>query len=326
MAMKLTRRKCVAAIGTALLSRQLNAQQAPAPTIGILDSAAATAFKLSAFYEGLKVEGFSRNQNLTVEYHSADGDYARLPELAADLVNRRVTLISAFGTPAALAAKAATTEISIVFAVDANPIEIGLVANLDHPGANIIGVAGMGTGRERKRLELLHAAIPTAPVLGLLRNPQNSSQDAQINDALASAQKMDVQIKLVRAITGREFSNAFAELNQSRAGGLVIADDEFFLSASAELGALAVRQSIPAIFQGAAFASAGGLMSYGTRLAELYHQAGTYSGLILAGAAPADLPIYQSSGAEIIVNLRSARSLGIVIPQAIIDQATTLIR
>jgi putative tryptophan/tyrosine transport system substrate-binding protein len=221
MAMKLTRRNCVAAIGTALLSRQLNAQGAPTPTIGILDSAAATAFKLSAFYEGLKVEGFSRNQNLTVEYHSADGDYARLPQLAADLVNRQVTLISAFGTSAALAAKAATAKISIVFAVDANPIDIGLVASLDHPGANIIGVAGMGAGRERKRLELLHAA---------------------------------------------------------------------------------------------------------TRLAELYHQAGTYSGLILAGAAPADLPIYQSSGAEMIVNLRSAKSLGIVMPQAIIDQATTLIR
>lgn len=324
--MKLTRRKCVAAIGTALLSRRLNAQQPPKPTLGILDSAAATAFKLSAFYEGLKVEGFSRNQNLTVEYHSADGDYARLPELAADLVNRQVTLISAFGTSAALAAKAATTKISIVFAVDANPIEIGLVASLNHPGANIIGVAGMADGRERRRLELLHAALPTAPVLGLLLNPQNSSHDAQSNDAFALAQEIGVQIRLVRANTGREFGNAFAELSQSRAGGLVIADDEFFLSASAELGALAIRQSVPAIFQGAAFASAGGLMSYGTRLAELYHQAGTYSGLILAGAAPADLPIYQSSGAEMIVNLRSAKSLGIVMPQAIIDQATTLLR
>jgi putative tryptophan/tyrosine transport system substrate-binding protein len=295
MAMKLTRRKCVAAIGTALLSRRLNAQQAPKPTLGILDSATATAFKLSAFYEGLMVEGFSRNQNLTVEYHSADGDYARLPELAADLVNRQVTLISAFGTSAALAAKTATTKISIVFAVDANPIEIGLVASLNHPGANIIGVAGMGAGRERRRLELLHAALPTAPVLGLLLNPQNASHGAQSNDAFALAQVIGVQIRPVRANTGREFGNAFAELIQSHAGGLVIADDEFFLSASTELGALAIRQSIPAIFQGAAFASAGGLMSYGTRLAELYHQAGTYSGLILAGAAPADLPIYQTA-------------------------------
>jgi putative tryptophan/tyrosine transport system substrate-binding protein len=326
MAKRLTRRKCLAAIGTALLPQQLNAQSAPTPTIGVLDSAAATAFKLSAFYDGLNAEGFSRNQNLAVEYHSAEGDYRRLPELGADLGNRRVTLITALGTPAALAAKAATTKIPVVFAIDANPIEIGLVANLNRPGANMTGVAGMAAGREQKRLELLHAAAPTAPVLAVLVNPQNPNQDAQTNDALASAQKIGVQVRLVQANTARDFGSVFAELVQSQAGGLVIADDEFFLSASAELGSLAARQSIPAIFQGTAFAAAGGLLSYGTRLAELYHQAGTFSGLILAGAAPADLPIYQSSRTEMIVNLRSAKSLGIALPQAIIDQATTLIR
>ena len=309
-----------------MLPRHLHAQQAPAPIIGVLDSSAATALKLSVFYEGLKVEGFSRNQNVTVAYHSADGDYARLPELAADLVNRRVALIAALGSPAALAAKAATTKIPVVFAVNANPLELGLVASLDHPGANLTGVAGMAVGRERKRLELLYAVVPTTPVLGFLLNPSSANQDAQINDALASAQIMGVQIKIVRASTGRDFSNVFAELVQARAGGLVIADDEFFLSASAELGSVAARQGTPAIFQGAAFAAAGGLISYGTRFAELYHQAGAYSGLVLAGAAPADLPIYQSTAVEMIVNLRSAKSLGIALPQAIIDQATTLIR
>ena len=309
-----------------MLPRPLNAQQAPTPIIGVLDSAAATALKLSTFYEGLKVEGFSRNQNLTVEYHSAESDYARLPELAADLVNRRVTLITAFGSPAALAAKAATTKTPIVFAVSANPIEIGLVASLNHPGTNVTGVAGMAVGREQKRLELLHAAVPAAPVVGFLLNPQNSNRNAQINDALASAQKIGVQIELVRASTARDFSNVFAELAQSQAGGLVIANDEFFLSASADLGSSAARHSIPAIFQGTAFTAAGGLMSYGSRLTELYHQAGAYSGLVLAGAAPADLPIYQSTAVEMIVNLRSAKSLGIALPQAIVDQATTLIR
>ena len=309
-----------------MLPRLLNAQQAPTPIIGVLDSAAATALKLSTFYEGLKVEGFSRNQNLTVEYHSAESDYARLPELAADLVNRRVTLITAFGSPAALAAKAATTKTPIVFAVSANPIEIGLVASLNHPGTNVTGVAGMAVGREQKRLELLHAAVPAAPVVGFLLNPQNSNRNAQINDALASAQKIGVQIELVRASTARDFSNVFAELAQSQAGGLVIANDEFFLSASADLGSSAARHSIPAIFQGTAFTAAGGLMSYGSRLTELYHQAGAYSGLVLAGAAPADLPIYQSTAVEMIVNLRSAKSLGIALPQAIVDQATTLIR
>ena len=318
---------CIAALGAAMLPlRHLDAQQAPTPIIGVLDSSAATALKLSAFYEGLKVEGFSRNQNVTIAYHSADGDYARLPELAADLVNRRVALITALGNPAALAAKDATAKIPVVFAVNANPLEIGLVTSLSHPGANLTGVAGMAVERERKRLELLHVVIPSAPVLGFLLNPSNANKDAQINVALTSAQKMGVRVKIVRASTGRDFSNVFAELAQAQAGGLVIADDEFFLGASAELGSLAIRQGTPAVFQGAAFAAAGGLMSYGTKFAELYHQAGTYSGLVLAGAAPASLPIYHSTAVEMIVNLRSAKSLGVALPQAITDQATALIR
>jgi putative ABC transport system substrate-binding protein len=309
-----------------MTSRYAGAEQAPMPVIGALDSSAATTLKFSAFYEGLKVEGFTRNQNLAVEYHSAEGDYARLQKLAADLVNRRVSLITALGSPAALAAKAATSNIPVVFAIDTNPVAIGLVTNLNHPGGNIAGVAGMAVGREQKRLELLRAAVPSASVVGLLVNPQNPSQDAQINDALASAQKLDVQIKLVRASTEPEFSSVFIELAQSQAAGLVIADDEFFLGAGAELGSLAARHSMPAVFQAAAFAMAGGLVSYGTRLAELYHQAGAYSGLVLTGATPADLPIYQSTGTETIVSLRSAKSLGIVLPQEIIDHANTVIR
>jgi len=213
-----------------------------------------------------------------------------------------------------------------VFAVSANPIEIGLVASLNHPGTNVTGVTGMAAGREHKRLELLHAAVPTAALLGFLLNPQNSTRDAQINDVLASAQKLGAQIKITRARMGRDFATAFAELAQSQAGGLVIGDDEFFLSASADLGSLAAHHGIPAIFQGTSFTAAGGLMSYGCRLTELYHQVGAYSGLVLPGAAPAELPIYQSSAVEMIVNLRSAKSLGIGLPQAIVDQATTLIR
>jgi ABC-type uncharacterized transport system substrate-binding protein len=205
-------------------------------------------------------------------------------------------------------------------------IEVGLVVNLNHPGANITGVGGMAADREQKRLELLHAALPAAPQFGFLLNPQNLRQDMQVRDALASAQKLGVQAKLVRASTAGDIGNAFAELVQSRVGGLVIADDELFLTASAELGSLAVRYNIPAIFQGAAFTAAGGLMSYGSRFAELYHQAGAYSGMVLAGAAPAQLPIYQSTRVEMIANLRTAKSLGIVLPQSIIDQTTTLIR
>ena len=326
MTARFTRRLCVTVIGAAMLPQRSNAQQSPSPIIGLLDSSAPATLKLSAFYEGLKVEGFSRNQNVTVEYHSAESDYVRLPQLAVGLINRGVSLITAFGTPAALAAKGATTTIPIVFAVDANPVGIGLVTSLNHPGANITGVAGMAAGREQKRLELLHAAVPDAPIVGILLNPQNSQQDMQSKEALAVGQKLGVQVKLVRASTAGDFGNVFAELVQTRARGLVIADDELFLSASAELASLAVRHNIPAIFQGTAFTAAGGLMSYGSRFAELYHQAGAYSGMILAGAAPGDLPIYQSTRVEMIANLRTAKSLGIVLPQSIIDQSTTLIR
>jgi putative ABC transport system substrate-binding protein len=326
MTAQLTRRICLAAGAAAMLPSHPNAQQAALPILGVLDSSTATALKFSAFYEGLKLEGFSRNQNLTVEYHSAEGDYARLPTLAANLINRRVNLITALGSPAALAAKAATASIPIVFAVDANPVEIGLVTSLNHPGANSTGVASMAVAREQKRLDLLRAAISAASIFGFLVNPRNLSQDGPIEDLLASAQRSGAQIKLARASTGPELSNVFAELAQSQAEGLVIADDEFLLGASAELGSLAARHKLPAIFQGAAFAAAGGLMSYGMRLSELYHQAGAYSGLVLAGAAPAGLPVYQSTGVETIVNLRSAKSLGIVLPQAIIGHATTLIR
>jgi putative ABC transport system substrate-binding protein len=323
---QITRRICLAVGATAMLPSRPNAQQAALPILGILDSSRATALKFSAFYEGLKLEGFSRNQNLTVEYHSAEGEYARLPTLAAELVNRRVNLITALGSPAALAAKAASTSIPIVFAVDANPVEIGLITSLNHPGANSTGVASMAVAREQKRLELLRATVSAASAIGFLVNPRNLNQDRQIKDLLASAQQSGTQIKLTLASTVPELSNVFAELAQSQAGGLLIADDEFLLGASTELGSSAARHKLPAIFQGAAFAAAGGMISYGTRLTELYHQAGVFSGLVLAGAAPAGLPVYQSTGIETIVNLRSAKSLGIVLPQAIIDQATALIR
>jgi len=326
MTAQFTRRLWIAALGAAMAPRYASAEQTPTPIIGVLDSSAATALKFSAFYDGLKVEGFSRNQNLAIEYHSAEGDYGRLPKLAADLVTRRVSLITALGSPAALVAKAATASIPIVFAIDSNPTAIGLVASLNRPGANIAGVAGMAVARDQKRLELLRAVIPAASVFGFLINPQNPNQDAQIKDALAAAQESGVQIKLVRASTGPDLGNVFVQLAQSQAAGLVIADDEFFLGASGELGSLAARHSMPAVFQGAAFATAGGLLSYGSRLAELYHQAGAYSGLVLAGAVPAELPIYQVTRTETIVNLKSAKSLGIVLPQAIIDQANTVIR
>jgi putative ABC transport system substrate-binding protein len=200
-------------------------------------------------------------------------------------------------------------------------------AGFNHPGANLTGVTGMAAAREQKRLELLHEAIPTASRFGVLVNPQNSNADAQIHDVLtAGAEAIGVQIKVVRASNSHDFCTAFTELAQAQASGLVIADDKFFLSASAALGSLAARYRIPAIFEGTAFTAAGGLMSYGSRLTELYHQAGVWSGLILKGAAPAELGMYQFEGIDLIVNLRSTKSLGIDIPQGMIDRANALIK
>jgi putative ABC transport system substrate-binding protein len=261
-----------------------------------------------------------------VRYHSAEGDYARLSGLAAYLVGRQVSLISALGAPAALAAKGATTTIPIVVAVGPDAVSLGLVTTLDHTGANLTGATSVAAGRELKRLELLREVIPTARGFGVLVNPQNSNADVQIRAALTAAQVVGVQIKLIRASRSHDFDNAFAELAQAQASGLVVADDDFFLSASSAFGILAVRYRIPAIFEGAAFTAAGGLMSYGSKLTELYHQAGVWSGLILTGAAPAELSMYKSTGIDMIVNLRSAKSLGIDVPQGIIDRANTLIK
>jgi putative tryptophan/tyrosine transport system substrate-binding protein len=321
-----TRRLCIVLVGVTALPINVGAQQPSGPTIGILDSAPATPARLTAFYEGLKIEGFVRNQNIAVEYSSAQGDYAQLPALAADLVNRRVSFIAALGAPAALAAKAATTTIPIVFAIEPNPVTMGLVSGLNHPGANLAGAASMAVGRERKRLELLHESIPAATACALLVNPNNSNADAQIKDVLAAAQDRGLQVKVVRAGASRDLGNAFAELVQARVSSMIIADDDLFLSASAALGSLAARHGLAAIFEGPDFVTAGGLMSYGSRLMELYHQGGVYSGLVLRGAAPAELPIYQSTGTDMIVNLRRARSLGVALPQTIIERANTVIK
>ena len=324
---RITRRMCIATIGgAAAFPIKALAQRAGAPTIGILDSSAATPAKLTAFYEGLKIEGFVPNQNLTVQYASAEGDYSRLPSLAADLVARQVAVISALGVPAALAAKRATIKVPIVIAVGPNPVSLGLVDSLNYPGVNLTGATSMATGREQKRLELLHEAIPSAGGFGVLVNPQNPKAEAQINDALAAGQAIGVQIKVVRARNSREFGTAFTELAQAQAHGLVVADDEFFLSASIALGSLAARYRIPAIFEGAAFTAAGGVMSYGSRLTELYHQSGVWSALVLKGAAPAELSIYQSTGTDFIVNLRGAKALGLEVPQGIIDRANAMIK
>ena len=323
---QITRRASIALIGTAALPLTTRAQQPSRPIIGILDSSTATATKLSGFYDGLKVEGFIRYQNVAIEYRSAESNYDRLPDLAAELVKREVSLIVAFGVPAALAAKSATTTTPIIFAISPDPVEIGLIASLNRPGRNITGVANMAEGREQKRLELLHELIPTARALALLVNPHNPKVEAQMRDALAVAQVLGVQLQFIRATAVKDFEGAVAALTQSQVSGLAISDDELFVSASAQLASLAAGHRVPAIFQDAPFARAGGVMSYGNRLAETYHQTGVCSGLILNGATAAELPVYQATKIEFIINLRTANSLGLTFPPNLLDHATEVIK
>ena len=322
------RREFITFLGSAGLAAPLaaRAQPQPMPLIGFLDTAAATAVKLTDYYEGLKIEGYVRNQTVAMEYHSAEGDYGRLPALAADLVNRGVTLIAAIGVPAALSAKSATTTIPIVFAVGPDPVEVGLIPSLDKPGGNMTGVANMAVGREQKRLELLHQLMPAAGGFALLINPRNPNAEAQARDASSAARSFGVQFKLINAGAESDFDTAFTALAEARVGGLVISDDELFISRSAQLGSLAVHHTVPAIFEGQAFAAAGGLMSYGSSLTETYHQAGVYSGLILKGATVADLPVFQSTKIEFIVNLRTAATLGIAVPGALLGSANEVIK
>ncbi|MGC1777865.1 MAG: ABC transporter substrate-binding protein [Xanthobacteraceae bacterium] len=324
----MSRRTVIALSGGAILGSPFAAfaQRNAAPVIGLLDAAASTADQLAAFYDGLKAEGYIRNQTIAALYHSAAGDYSRLPALAADLVKRRVAAIAAFGVPAALAAKNATTAIPVVFAVGPSPVEIGLVRSLDLPGGNITGVTALSAGRERKRLELLHETVPAAEDIALLVNPADADAGTRIAKTVAAARAMGLRLRSIRASAASEFDAAFDSLAVSPPGGLIIADDELFDSRAADLGFLALRHRIPAIFEGRSFAAAGGLICYGSNLGEIYHQAGAYAGLILKGANAATLPIYQSVKVDFIVNARTAASLGIPLPATILSAANEIMR
>ncbi|HXX50858.1 MAG TPA: ABC transporter substrate-binding protein [Xanthobacteraceae bacterium] len=304
----------------------IRAQQAPMPTVGLLDGSVATAAKALMFDEGLKVEGMVRNRNVGIEVHSADGDYTRLPALAADLVHRDVALVAALDTPAALAIKAVTTKIPIVFAVASDPVQIGLVASIDRPGANITGATDMAVEQERKRVKLLRDLLPKATLFAFLANPANPNAQSQMENMLATGREIGVQIKVLQARDEFDLERIFASSADWRADGLVIGDDDFFSSRSAQLAVLAARRALPAIFAHRGFAAAGGLMSYGASPTELYHQAGVYSGLVLKGGRPADLPVFQTRQTEFIVNLRTAQTLRLAVPSDLLEHATEVIK
>jgi putative ABC transport system substrate-binding protein len=300
--------------------------QQPLPVIGFLDGAAETPAILTAFAEGLKIEGFVQDHSVRIEFRSAQGNDSRLSALATDLVNGKVAAIAAVGVAAARAAKAATASIPIIFAVASDPVQIGLVESLNRPGGNVTGVTSMGAASGQKRLALLHELLPAASSFALLVNPTNPLAEAETQDARAAAGTMGLQVTIFQASTESDFDPVFAKLSQSRAAGLAISDDGLFVDHSEQLAALTVRHAIPAVFEYRAFAAAGGLMSYGSNVLEFYHQLGAYSGLVLRGARPADLPVFQSTRVEFIVNLTTAKALDIAFPPALLGSADEVIR
>ena len=306
----------------------VRAQQRAVPVIGYLSSASSQghASYLAGFHEGLREGGFIEGQNVTIEYRWANGQYQRLPDLAADLVRRHVALIAAGSTPAALAAKAATTTIPIVFEMAGDPVRIGLVAGLDRPGGNVTGVANMNIQMTPKRLQLLHEAVPSAKVMALLVNPANSTvAETQSREAFSVAPTLGVDLHVLHASTERDLDAVFANLIQSRAGGLVIAAEPLFSSLNKQFAELTVRHAVPAITGGRDFAAAGGLLSYGADTRQAYRLAGIYTGQVLKGEKPANLPIQQSTKVELVINLKTAKVLGLDIPNTLIGRADEVI-
>jgi ABC-type uncharacterized transport system substrate-binding protein len=294
------------------------AQQPAVPVVGFLGSASPDlwAARLHAFHQGLSETGYVEGKNVAIEYRWAEGQNERLPAIAADLVRRQVTVIAAPGsTPAALAAKAATTTIPIVFQLASDPIELGLVASLARPGGNITGITSLGVEVGPKRLELLHAVVPKAAIVALLVNPTNPRLAESITkDLRAAAHMRGLQMHVLHASAERDFDTAFATLSRLRAGALVIGNDAFFSSHLEQLAAMTLRYAMPTVYQFREFTAAGGLMSYGSSPSDTYRQTGVYTGRILKGEKPADLPVMQAAKFEFVINLKTAKTLGLEVP------------
>ena len=304
-------------------------QQSAMPVIGFLGTASPDLYAkaLSAFRQGLSETGYVEGRNVTIEFRWADSRNDRLPALAADLVRRQVKVIAAPGsTPAALAAKAATATIPVVFQVGTDPVAAGLVASLARPGGNVTGVTTLNTELGPKRLQLLRELIPTAKIIALLVNPTSPFITENISKDLQSAARtLGLQLHILNASTERDFDTVFATFAQLRADALVIAPDAMFISRSEQLGALTLQHAVPAITQFREFAAAGGLMTYGGSFTESARQVGVYTGRILKGEKPADLPVQQSAKAELIINVKSAKALGLAVPRELLARADELI-
>jgi ABC-type uncharacterized transport system substrate-binding protein len=315
--------------GMMTASRALRAQQKAMPVIGFLSSTSpsTSAPNVAAFRQGLSETGYVEGQNLAIEYRWAEGIYDRLPVLAVDLVGRKVDLIVASGgIPSALAAKNATSMIPIVFTAVGDPVEAGLVASLARPGGNLTGFSILTVELTPKRLELLSELVPQAKVIALLVNPNNPDTERIIKDAQEAARTKGLPLRILKAGTEAEIDVAFASLVELQAGALVVGADPFFDNNRREqLVALAARHAVPAIYTWRQSAAAGGLISYGTSLTAVYHQVGIYAGRILKGEKPADLPVPQPTTFELVVNLRTAKALGLTVPLSILARVDEVI-
>jgi putative tryptophan/tyrosine transport system substrate-binding protein len=322
------RREFIALLGSGVAGWSLaaRAQQAAMPVVGFLNGGSPDANRVAAFRQGLNETGYIEGRNLAIEYHWAEGQYDRLPALAADLVRRQVNVIAATSTPAVITAKAATTTIPIVFVTSSDPVQLGLAASLSRPGGNLTGTTTLAIEVTPKRLEILHELLPTAKLFALLVNPTNPYADILSRNVQAAARTLGLQLHILHASTEHDFDTVFATLAQLRAGGLVIGGIEiFFESRRGQLAALALRHSIPTIYQSREFAVAGGLMGYGGNTMDSYRVAGLYTGRILKGEKPADLPVQQVTKVDLIINLKTAKVLGLDIPPTLLARADEVI-
>ena len=327
MAIHIGRRKFITTLSSAAAwSLTARAQQPALPVVGFLNSTSPDGYEpmVAAFRQGLKETGYIESQNVAIEYRWAGGQYDLVPTLAAELVRRHVVVIVA-NTPANLAAKAATSTIPIVFTTGGDPVRMGLVASLSRPGGNVTGVTQLYVEVMPKRLELAHELVPTATIIAALVNPTNPNTETILRDLQAAARILGVQLHVLHASTERDLETVFATLAQLRAGALVIGPDAIFNGWAEQLAALTVQHAVPAIFERRAFAAAGGLMSYGGNTEESYRQAGVYTGRILKGEKPDDLPVHQSTKVELIINLKTAKALGIDMPATLLARADEVI-